>query len=96
MAPEKKGGRRHVPHRTCVGCRQVLAKRAMVRVVRTADGVRLDPTGKANGRGAYLHEARSCWQAGLRGALEKALRAELSDVDREALVLHMNSLPDEH
>lgn len=95
MAPEKKGGRRHVPHRTCVGCRQVLAKRAMVRIVRTEDGVHLDPTGKANGRGAYLHESRSCWQAGLRGGLEHALRTRLSEEDRATLVQHMNSLPDE-
>jgi uncharacterized protein len=94
MTPDQKGGRRHVPQRTCVGCRQILAKRALIRVVRTPEGVRLDPTGKANGRGAYLHELRSCWQAGLKGNLERALRTRLSLSDREALEVHMNGLPD--
>ena len=64
---------KHVPQRTCVGCRQVLAKRTLIRVVRTAEGVRVDPTGKAAGRGAYLHNLRSCWERGLKGALAHAL-----------------------
>jgi hypothetical protein len=29
---------KHVPQRTCVGCRTVLAKRQLIRVVRTAEG----------------------------------------------------------
>ncbi len=63
----KKTGQRmkHVPQRTCVGCRTVMAKRQLVRVVRTADGVLVDPTGKLAGRGAYLHDRRSCWESGL-------------------------------
>jgi len=95
MTPEAKGGRRHIPQRTCVGCRQVLAKRAMTRVVRTADGVRIDPTGKANGRGAYLHDLASCWRTGLQGSLEHALRVRLSPADRLRLEEHMQRLPDD-
>ena len=49
---------KHVPQRTCVGCREVLPKRKMVRLVRTSDGVQIDPTGKLAGRGAYLHDRR--------------------------------------
>ena len=67
----------------------------MIRIVRTPEGVRVDPTGKAPGRGAYLHNQRSCWEVGLRGALAKALRTELSEVDRELLMSHMSDLPDE-
>ena len=34
---------KHIPQRTCVGCREVQGKRQLVRVVRQADGhVRLD------------------------------------------------------
>lgn len=77
---------RHVPQRTCVGCRTVEGKRALVRVVRSADGrVDIDPTGKRNGRGAYVHAQRSCWEAALRGGLAHALKAPLSDDDRRAL-----------
>ncbi|MCJ7514317.1 MAG: YlxR family protein [Anaerolineales bacterium] len=67
----------------------------MIRVVRTTDGVGIDPTGKANGRGAYLHELASCWQAGLRGNLEHALRVRLSPSDRQALEEHLNGLPED-
>ena len=77
---------RHVPQRTCVGCRTVEGKRALVRVVRTPEGrVEIDPTGKRNGRGAYVHVQRSCWEAALRGGLAHALKAQLSEDDRRAL-----------
>jgi predicted RNA-binding protein YlxR (DUF448 family) len=95
MTAKKKGRRRHVPQRTCVGCRQVLPKRSMTRIVRTPEGVRIDPTGKAPGRGAYLHNQRSCWEVGLRGALAKALRSELTMADREYLMSHMAALSNE-
>jgi predicted RNA-binding protein YlxR (DUF448 family) len=77
---------KRVPQRTCVGCRQVLAKRTLVRLVRGPDGVRIDPTGKAAGRGAYLHNQRSCWEQALKGGhLARALRTELGEADRERL-----------
>ena len=65
----------------------------MVRVVRTADGVRVDPTGKLAGRGAYLHDRRECWVRGLRGALANALKAELTAEDRGQLESFMITLP---
>ncbi|HET7377502.1 MAG TPA: YlxR family protein, partial [Anaerolineae bacterium] len=43
---------KHIPQRTCVGCREVQGKRQMVRIVRRADEqVLIDATGKAPGRG---------------------------------------------
>jgi hypothetical protein len=78
-----------------VGCREVLAKRTLVRVVRTDEGVRVDLTGKAAGRGAYLHALQSCWQKGLKGALAHALRVELTEQDREILRTYVAGLPDE-
>ena len=86
---------KHVPQRTCVGCRETLAKRALVRVVRTPEGLRVDPTGKLPGRGAYLHDRRSCWERGLKGSLAHALKTELSDQDRETLMAFMENLNDE-
>ena len=84
---------KHVPQRTCVGCRTVLPKRQMVRIVRSADGVHLDPTGKLAGRGAYLHDKRDCWERGLKGALAHALKVELNSEDRARLENFMNTLP---
>ncbi len=84
---------KHVPQRTCVGCRQTLAKRALIRIVRTPEGLRVDPTGKIPGRGAYLHDQLDCWKSGLKGALAHALKVELTDQDRETLRSFMASLP---
>ncbi len=72
----------------------MLAKRQLVRIVRVADGVRVDPTGKLAGRGAYLHDRRSCWEAGLKGSLAHALKVNLTAADHEHLVTYMNTLPE--
>lgn len=95
MVKKPVGRVKHIPQRTCVGCRVVLAKRQMLRIVRTAEGVQVDPTGKLAGRGAYLHDKRSCWERGLKGALAHALKAELSSDDRVRLEAFMNTLPTE-
>jgi len=78
---------KHVPQRTCAGCRTGSAKRELVRVVRTPEGaVEVDPTGKANGRGAYLCARRECWEEALKkDRLSRALRTNVSAQDAEAL-----------
>jgi len=86
--------KKHIPQRTCVGCREVLPKRTLIRIVRTVEGVEIDPTGKKAGRGAYLHNQRSCWEKGLKGALAHALKTELDDKARQTLMNAMASLPD--
>lgn len=70
---------KHQPTRTCIACRQARPKREMVRIVRGLDGtVALDPTGKANGRGAYLCAKTTCWEQALkRRSLNHALKSEL-------------------
>lgn len=58
---------RKVPLRKCIGCNEMKSKKEMVRVVRTAESeIVLDPTGKKNGRGAYV-----CCM----GCLEKAMKS---------------------
>jgi uncharacterized protein len=86
---------KHIPLRTCVGCHLVLAKRSLIRVIRTPQGVVVDPTGKAAGRGAYLHNQRSCWERGLKGALGHALKVDLTKEDIETLRVFSSTLPDE-
>lgn len=86
---------RHVPQRTCVACREGKAKRELVRIVRSTDGsVRIDPTGKASGRGAYLCQRPQCWTDGLgRGVLTRALKIDvIPPADAEALAAHAAGL----
>lgn len=95
MAAKKPKRVKHIPQRTCVGCRAVMPKRGLVRIVRTPEGVQIDLTGKLNGRGAYLHNAKACWQKALKGSLAHALRTTLTEQDIEVLTNFMASLQDE-
>ncbi len=88
--------RKHVPLRTCIACRQSRGKRELVRVVRTPDsGVKVDPTGRLAGRGAYLCRARTCWSQALSGhRLDAALKTTISAEDRAALEAYAATLPE--
>lgn len=86
---------KHVPLRTCIGCRTVLSKRELIRIVHTPQGVLVDPTGKATGRGAYLHNIRSCWEQALKGPINHALRIILSEEDRNKIREFVSRLPED-
>ncbi len=95
MAKQAGPKPRRVPQSTCIACRGTEAKRGLVRVVRTPEGrAELDPTGKKNGRGAYVHEARGCWDEALKkDRLGRALKVVLPAGDLELLKAHAETLP---
>lgn len=85
---------KHIPQRLCIACRQAEGKRGLIRLVRTEQGIEVDPTGKKAGRGAYLHPNQSCWQVILQGnRLGQSLRTTLSNENRQKLVMYMATLP---
>ena len=94
MAAKNKLKPKHIPQRTCVCCREVLPKRKLIRLVKAEDGVRIDLSGKLPGRGAYLHDQKSCWNRGLKGSLAKALRITIPERDLAALNAYMEDLPE--
>jgi predicted RNA-binding protein YlxR (DUF448 family) len=95
MVKKAKGKRpKHIPQRTCVGCKEIQAKKTLTRVVKTDTGIIIDPTSKMQGRGAYIHNSQSCWQAALKGKLANALKTELTEEDRNKLLLFMKDLPE--
>lgn len=55
----------------------------------------IDPTSKLAGRGAYLHNQRSCWERGLKGTLTQALKVTLTPANREMLREFMQTLPED-
>jgi predicted RNA-binding protein YlxR (DUF448 family) len=67
------------PVRTCVGCREEAGKKALIRLVRRPEGgASIDPTGRAPGRGAYLHADQECIDlARKRRTLDRALRTTI-------------------
>jgi len=84
---------KHVPQRTCIGCRSVLSKKELIRIVRTPQGITVDPTGRADGRGAYLHNIRSCWEQAIKGPINNALKVELTPADKARLAEFIETLP---
>jgi predicted RNA-binding protein YlxR (DUF448 family) len=86
-----KGPRpKHIPQRMCVSCRERSAKRTLVRIVRTPEGtIEVDPTGKRNGRGAYLCDDPACWGRALKsGSLAHALKTTIDTDTSNALARH--------
>ena len=54
-------GAKKTPARMCVGCREMKPKNTLIRIVKTPEGdIKTDPTGKLNGRGAYICRSREC------------------------------------
>ncbi|HEV8281750.1 MAG TPA: YlxR family protein [Candidatus Limnocylindrales bacterium] len=62
-----------------MACRTARAKRDLQRVVRTPEGtVVLDPSGRMNGRGAYVCVGTDCLTIAIKkGALARALDTQL-------------------
>ena len=85
---------KHQPLRTCVACRQAKPKRELTRIVRTPEGqIMVDPTGKANGRGAYLCSDRACWERAIkRRVLNHALKTEVDAEGTQRLLEHAATL----
>ncbi len=79
---------KHIPQRTCLACRQVKAKRELMRLVRVADGsIEVDVNGRKAGRGAYLCPTQECWEVGLKSnRLDYCLRTRLTQENREHLI----------
>ena len=83
--------RKHKPQRMCVACRQSQDKKTLIRLVRTPEGVVVDETGKLPGRGAYLHANPSCWEAGVKKNLPKALNTSLTNQGLERLGTYLET-----
>ena len=83
-----------IPMRMCVGCRQMLPKKARIRIVSQQDcSIRLDTTGKAAGRGAYICRGEQCLNACMKAnALSKAFETKVDQELYEALREEMKKL----
>ncbi|AXF96785.1 RNase P modulator RnpM [Spiroplasma phoeniceum] len=76
-----------IPLRKCVVSQQMLPKKELVRIVKTPKGeIIIDPTGKTNGRGAYLRPTLEIYEKSKKNhALERALKTKLTDQFYEML-----------
>ena len=79
--------------RQCVGCREMKAKKALVRVVRSPEGeISLDFRGKAPGRGAYVCPQAECLRRAIKSkALERGLDCQIPQEIYDQLLLRMEA-----
>ena len=72
---------RKIPLRTCVVTKESLPKKELLRIVRTPFGeIKVDETGKLNGRGAYIKkDVTVLEQAQKTKILEKRLECQIED-----------------
>ncbi len=69
---------RKVPMRMCIGCKQMKPKVELLRVVIPREGhMMMDPSGKQNGRGAYVCLDEKCLLAAQRN---KSVRLDAQTV----------------
>lgn len=83
-----------IPQRQCIGCREMKNKTDMIRVIRTPEGeIRIDATGKMNGRGAYICRSLTCLRTSLSNhGLERSLRTRIPEEIRQQLEEEMKGL----
>ena len=85
---------RPVPQRTCIICQTKTDKRRLTRIVRTPEQViLLDPTGKKNGRGAYICDKNECWEKmKVTQLLDRALEITITPENKVALAEQRSAL----
>jgi predicted RNA-binding protein YlxR (DUF448 family) len=91
---------RHLPERTCIGCRKVCPASELVRLIAPEGQVRLADHGRGHitmmgaigkrGRGAWVHP--HCFVLALKGgAMSRAFRRQVEVTDRETLLAQMHA-----
>lgn len=88
MKPKK------IPLRMCVGCMEMKPKSELIRVVKEPDGnITLDPTGKKNGRGAYICKCSACLEKAVKTKkFERSFSINIPNEVLEALTREMQQL----
>ena len=76
-----------IPLRKCVATQEQLPKKDLIRVVKNKEGeIFVDPTGKMNGRGAYLKRSLEAIElAKKKGALKRSLEIDIPESVYEEL-----------
>ena len=83
-----------IPMRKCIGCQESKAKKDLVRMVKPKDGdIFIDPTGKSNGRGAYICRSLSCLKKARKSkGLDRSFKTSISEEVYDSLEKEMMDL----
>ncbi|MGI6714456.1 MAG: RNase P modulator RnpM [Bacilli bacterium] len=83
-----------IPLRRCLVTGERLPKKDLLRIVRTPEGIlRIDPTGKVNGRGAYIKKDRDVLPIlRKKHLLEQVLGVQVPEAFYEELTVYLHEL----
>lgn len=89
--------KKKVPVRKCLACGKGKQKKELLRVVKTTEGdVKVDLTGKINGRGAYICSTIECLELAIKSKkISRSLEVEITDSVLEELKKVVGSLKQE-
>ena len=84
---ELKKMNKKIPMRKCAGCGKSRPKQELIRIVATEDGVKMDPTGRANGRGVYIcGDNKKCFElAKKKNAIARSIKKDVPQESIDAL-----------
>lgn len=70
-----------IPQRKCIACQERDNKKKLIRIVKNKDNeIFLDPSGRANGRGAYVCATHECLSKAIKSkALNRAFKMDVED-----------------
>lgn len=82
-----------IPMRRCVGCMESKPKKELIRIVCNKEGeIRIDETGKAQGRGVYLCLNSDCFAlAKKKKAIARNLEREIPEEKLEELFIQLEA-----
>lgn len=80
--------------RQCIGCRQPMEKKNMIRIIRNPEGgIELDASGKKNGRGAYVCRSQECLTKAMKSkGLERSFRLQIPEEIYQQLSKELSEL----
>ena len=75
------------PQRTCMGCNEKKSKKEFIRIVKNKESeIKIDRTGKQEGRGAYICDNIECLEKVIKSKrLERTLDTKISQEIYESL-----------
>jgi len=77
-----------IPLRKCLGCNEMKPKKELLRVAKNQEGeIKIDLTGKAHGRGAYICHDKQCFEKAKKTkAFNRAFESSVPDEVYEKLM----------
>ena len=77
----------------CIACGEMKPKKELFRIVQNEDGICFDPSGRRNGRGAYICPTEACLELAFKKkALDRSFKTHVDPETYESLRTELKEL----